>query len=171
MRRKRTAFFLASLLVIVGVVVTLENFLVINGISFHWPVFLLITGCGFVMLFFHGNKTDLVKLWLGTFVFILGIFFYYLNFAEWAGLSSLWPVFLGIVGLSFLSIGVISKTKIYNYFALSFIALFIIFTLVFSISYRLWPLSFVVFGISLFFLDYWQNKTLIRRKNESGKQT
>ncbi|MCJ7579713.1 MAG: hypothetical protein MUP98_04160, partial [Candidatus Aminicenantes bacterium] len=128
-------------------------------------------GCGFVMLFFHGNKTDMVKLWLGTFVFILGIFFYYLNFAEWAGLSSLWPVFLGIVGLSFLSIGVISKTKIYNYFALSFIALFIIFTLVFSISFRLWPLSFVVFGISLFFLDYWQNKTLIRRKNESGKQT
>jgi hypothetical protein len=77
MHRKKTAVFLASLLVIVGLLVTLENFQIIKGISYHWPIFLLITGCGFVLLFLQGHKTDLAKLWLGTFIFILGIFFYY----------------------------------------------------------------------------------------------
>ena len=78
-------------------------------------------------------------------------------------------LFLGIVGLSFLSIGVLSRQRIYNYFAVSFIALFIVFTLVFSISYRLWPLSFVVFGISLFILDYLQIKKILRNKNDARK--
>jgi len=157
---KRTVFFLASLLFIIGVLVTLENIRVIRGFSHHWPVFLLIAGCGFVMLFFKEYKTDQVKLWLGSFIFTLGIFFYYLNFTTWANLATLWPLFLGAVGLSFLCIGISSRTRIYNYFAISFIALCITLTLVFTISPKLWPLSFVVFGISLFILDYLQNKNL-----------
>jgi hypothetical protein len=163
---KRTVFFLASLLVSVGVLVTLENIKVIKGVSQHWPVFLLIAGCGFVLLFFQEYKTDLVKLWLGTFIFILGIFFYYLNFTTWANLARLWPLFLGAVGLSFLCIGIFSRSKMYNYFAISFITLFITLTLVFTISPRLWPLSFVVFGISLFILDH-QLKKNLGGKNES----
>jgi len=167
MHRKRTVFFLAFLLVTVGLLVTLENFQIVKGIARHWPVFLLITGFGFVLLFFQENRSDFVKLWLGTFVFFLGFFFYYLNFSSWAGLSSLWPIFLGIVGLSFLSIRIFSKTRIYTYFAVFFIALFIILMLVFSISSKLWPLSFVVFGISLFVLDHLQK--IMRSRHESNK--
>lgn len=164
---KKTIFFLASLLVAVGVLVTLENLQVVSGVSQHWPVFLLIAGFGFVLLFFQEYKTDLVKLWLGSFILTLSIFFYYLNFTTWANLATLWPLFLGAVGLGFLCVGFFSRSRVYYYFAVSFIALFITLTLVFSISPRLWPLSFVVFGISLFILDYLKKKGL-GRENESA---
>ena len=158
---KRTVVFLAALLIIAGTVVTLENFSIIRGISSHWPVLLLIIGCGFVMLFFQRNKVDPVLLWLGSFLVILSIFFYYLNYTSWAQLASLWPVFLGIVGLSFLSIGIFIRNRIFAYFACGFIALFIIFFLVFSVSKKLWPMSLVVFGISLLILEYLHKKMKI----------
>jgi hypothetical protein len=153
MQRKRTVFFLATLLILAGALVTLENFAVIRGVSFHWPVLLLIVGCGFVLLFFQTEKVDLVLLWLGTFLVILAIFFYYLNWTSWSKLSSLWPFFLGIVGLSFLSVAIFIRKLLFAYFASAFIALFIIFSLVFSVSTKLWPMSFVVFGMSLLILE------------------
>lgn len=161
MQKKRTIIFLATIFIIVGSLIMLENFHVIRGISIHWPVFLLITGCGFLLLFFQRDHIDQVLLWLGSFIFILGIFFYYLNYTSWDKLASLWPFFLGIIGFSFLSVGIFTRKKIYAYFAISFIALFIIFTLVFSVSIKLWPISFVVFGICLIILDYLYKKNKI----------
>jgi len=161
MQKKRTIIFLATIFIIVGSLIILENFLVIRGISIHWPVFLLITGGGFVLLFFQRENNDQVLLWLGSFIFILGLFFYYLNFTSWSKLSTLWPFFLGIIGFSFLSVGMFTREKIFAYFAISFIALFIIFTLVFSVSKKLWPISFIVFGICLIILDYLYKKNKI----------
>lgn len=156
MQRKRTATSLASLLVITGALITLENFSVIQGVSWHWPLLLLILGAGFVLLFFQRDRLDPVLLWLGTFIFVLGVLFYYLNGTSWSQLASLWPVFLGIVGLSFLSVAVLTRRYLFAYFASGFIALFIIFTLIFNISRKLWPMSFVVFGIGLLILDHQQ---------------
>jgi hypothetical protein len=153
MERKRTIIFSATILIIVGSLILLENFQIIRGISIHWPIFLLITGGGFVLLFFQRDHVDQVLLWLGSFIFILGVFFYYLNFTSWDRLSSLWPFFLGIIGFSFLSVGMFTRKKIFAYFAIFFIALFIVFTLVYSVSIKLWPISFVVFGICLLILD------------------
>ncbi len=158
MQKKGTVIFLATLLIIGGTLITLENFSVISGVSFHWPVLLLIVGCGFVLLFFQRDKVDPVLLWLGSFLVILAIFFYYLNCTSWSKLSSLWPFFLGIVGLSFLSVGIFTRKLMFAYFASAFIALFIIFSLVFSVSTKFWPMSFVVFGISLLILEYLHKK-------------
>ena len=158
MERKKTAYILSFFLIVTGILITLENFHLIRNVSHHWPFMLLIMGLGFITLFLNRNKSDIVLLWLGTFQFFLGIFFYYLNATSWKELISLWPVFLGIIGLSFLSVVVFTGRMLYVYFASAFIALFIIFTLVFSISPKLWPLSFVVFGISLLIIDYLQRK-------------
>lgn len=154
MRRKRTAIFFALMLVIGGILVTLENFGLIRGISIHWPILLTITGSGFIMLYFERYKNDYVLMWIGTFIFLLSLFFYYLNATSWTSLSKLWPVFLGIVGFSFLSISITSRKILFAYFASVFIALFIIFTLVFAISVKLWPMSLAVFGLSLIIIEY-----------------
>ena len=161
MQRKKTIISLAIMFIFVGLLTTLENFQIIGGISIHWPVFLLITGCGFMLLFFQRNKGDTVLLWLGSFIFIIGIFFYYLNFTSWSQLSLLWPFFLGIIGLSFLSVSIFSRKLIFAYFSISFISLFIIFTIVFTVSKKLWPMSLVIFGISLLILDYLYRKMKI----------
>lgn len=159
MRQKRTLYFLAVLLIVVGVLLTLENLVIIQGISKHWPLFLIILGSGFIMLFFHKDRIDEVLVWLGTFILLLGGFFYYLNYTSWNLLATLWPVFLGLVGLSFLSIGVMKGKKLFVYLAVAFIAFFLIFTMVFAISTSLWPISFVVFGISLLIIEYLNKKT------------
>jgi hypothetical protein len=153
MPRKRTQNVLAMLLIIGGSLITMENYSIIQGVTFHWPLLLLIFGFGFVMLFFERKRSDPVLIWLGTFQITLSILFYFLNATTWKNLVSLWPVFLGIVGVSFLAVAIFWRKMLFIYFAGSFLALFIIFTLVFSISSRLWPLSFVVFGLSLLIID------------------
>jgi len=164
MKNKQTTFFLAALFIIIGTVITLENFEIIKGLSNHWPVFLLIIGSGFIMLFLQKNKTDLVLLWLGSFISMHGVFFYYLNFTSWNVLSTLWPIFLGIVGMCFLSIWFFSRIPLYAYFAISFTSLFLALSLVFSISPKLWSMTLVIVGFSLLILDYF-NKRKIRMSN------
>ena len=158
MPRPRTAQFLSPLLILIGVLVTLENFQLIGAVSAHWPLLLIILGTGFLMLFFQRQRSDAVLLWLGSFLTILAAFCYYLNFTSWARLARLWPIFLGIVGLSFLVLGLNTRRPLYLYFAGAFIALFVILMLVFTVSTRLWPMSFVVFGLSLLVLEYSLNK-------------
>jgi hypothetical protein len=154
MQARKTLSFTAIIMIVVGVVLTMENLHVVSGFSIHWPVFLIVTGCGFLLVFSRKNRTDEVLLWLGTFIVSLGIFFYYLNFTSWHSLGHLWPVFLGLLGISFLSIGIVQNKLIFNVFAVAFIGLFFVFTLVFTISMQLWPMIFVVFGISLLILEY-----------------
>ena len=159
MGHKKTAVFIAPLLIFAGLMLTLENFQILHGVSCHWPVLLLILGCGFCLLFFQHQQKDVVMLWLGSFITFLGVFFYYLNFTTWADLSWLWPVFLGIVGMAFLAVGIAKRSSLYIYFAAVFILLFVILTLVFSVSTRLWPMSFVVFGAGLWMLEYLHHRT------------
>jgi hypothetical protein len=153
MQKKRTQTVLAMLLIIGGSLITMENYSIVNGVTFHWPLLLLIFGVGFLLLFFERKRNDPVLIWLGSFQITLSFLFYYLNATSWKNLVSLWPVFLGIVGISFLAVAIFWRKMLYIYFAGSFLALFIIFTLVFSISSKLWPLSFVVFGLSLLIID------------------
>lgn len=153
MQQKATLTYLAGLFVFAGAVITLENFGVLRGVSLHWPILLSLLGAGFVMLFFQRQRNDPVLLWLGTFLLALSVFFYYLNLTAWSRLAKQWPGFLGVTGVSFLSIAIALRNPLYAALSLIFLGLFVILGLVFSVSTQLWPLSFVVFGLSLLALD------------------
>lgn len=154
MKNRSGTVFLAVILIIAGIVITLENFRFLNGISRHWPALMLIVGLGFILLFFQKQRQDQVLIWLGTFIGLLGLFFYYLNFTTWKSLSHDWPVFLLVVGISFIPVAAIKKKMIYVLSSLSFITLFLVFFLVFTVSSKLWPLSFLFLGIDLLIIDY-----------------
>jgi len=154
MKNRSGTAFLSVILIIAGIVVTLENFSFLNGISRHWPALMLILGTGFSLLFFQKQRKDQVLIWLGTFTGSLGLFFYYLNFTSWKSLSQDWPVFLLIVGISFIPVAAFKKKMIYVLSSLSFITLFLIFFLVFTVSAKLWPLSFLFLGVDLLIIEY-----------------
>ncbi|MEE9526016.1 MAG: hypothetical protein V3V78_05415 [Candidatus Woesearchaeota archaeon] len=156
MKQKRTLSVLAVILILIGLVITLENFNVIDGLSSHWPIFLLILGTGFSLLF--TQKKDPVMMWLGSLFVFLGLFFYYLNYNSWYSLAVLWPVFLGIIGISFILSGLFTQNKILGFIGSSLVGLFLAFYLVFTISLKLWPMSLVVFGLSLLIIDYFNKK-------------
>lgn len=158
MEHKRTLLFLAVILMAVGAILTLENLGLVTGVSRHWPIFLLILGTGFLLLFQNRSGADAVLLWLGIFIGLLGGFFYFLNFTRWSLLGRLWPVFLGLVGLSFSGVALVRRSRLFLAFAIIFIGLFLIFTLVFAVSLKLWPLSLFVFGAALLILDIIQRK-------------
>jgi len=158
MPRVRTLTFLAVILMTVGVLLTLENMGLVSGVSKHWPLFLLILGIGFLLLFQNRSGADAVLLWLGIFIGLLGVFFYFLNFTTWRLLGRLWPVFLGLSGLGFLGVALVRRSRLFLTFAVIFIGLFLTFTLVFVVSLKLWPLSLFVFGAALLILEIIQRK-------------
>jgi TRAP-type C4-dicarboxylate transport system permease small subunit len=158
MKQKKSLIFLSALLIITGIDLTLENFHIISGISRLWPILVLILGAGFLLLFFERGKRDPVLAWLGTFQTLIAVLFLYLNYATWTLMRSLWPFFLGITGVSFLSAYFTDRNSVYMYMAIALIMLFLAFYLVFSISLLLWPLSLVVFGISLLVVNYYNSR-------------
>ena len=158
MKPRSSTVFLALILIVAGIVVTLENFHFLIGISRHWPVLLIFLGTGFCILYFQRNKQDQTIIWLGTFLTAIGIFFYYLNFTTWRNLAKEWPVFLLIAGISFIPVVNFRRKMIYVLSSLSFITLFLIFFLVFNVSTKLWPLSFLFMGVDLLIIEY-VNKT------------
>lgn len=158
MQQTKTLLFLAVILMAVGALLTLENLGLVGGVSRHWPIFLLLLGAGFLLLYRSRQSGDAVLLWLGTFILSNGAFFYYLNYTSWRLLGRLWPVFLGLVGLSFLAVGLERRRLLFQVFSVVFVGLFLVFTMVFAVSLKLWPVSFMVFGAALLVMEYVRRK-------------
>lgn len=164
MKTRTSLTAMSALFIVTGAVLTLENFKIVSGISLHWPLIILITGLGFMLLYFQSERRDAALIWISTFLLQVGLFFYYLNFTSWADIARLWPVFLGIVGACFLVTTVATKNKVFLYISIFFVAVFGALWLVFSVSLKLWPLSMVVFGLSLLSINLYANKELYRQK-------
>jgi hypothetical protein len=155
MRRIRSILILALVFILAGAVLTLENMKIISGVSRLWPVFPLIVGSGFCILFFDRKARDLALLYLGSLLCQVSIFFFILNYTSWSMLSKLWPVFLGIAGLSFMAIYLSGRIRIFSILGISLVLLAAVFYLVFGVSHNLWPLSFVAFGGSLMVVNHY----------------
>jgi hypothetical protein len=155
MRRVRSVFVLAVVLIIAGIVLTLENVGIVSGASRLWPLFPLIVGTGFLTLFSDRGRRDLALLFLGIVLVLSALFFFYLNFTTWRMTATLWPVFLGIAGTGFLGMFMSSRERLFLYLGSSLIVLAIVFYLVFGVSLQLWPLSLVAFGASLLVVNHY----------------
>jgi uncharacterized membrane protein len=164
MKPKRSLTALAALFICTGAVLTLENYRLVAGISAHWPLFLILVGSGFVLLYFKERRRDAALIWLGSFCVPIGVFFYFLNFTSWEHMAHLWPLFLGITGLSFLITTIATKSRIFLYLSFLFVTLFCALWLVFTVSIKLWPMSLVVFGLSLLSINLFANKETLQQK-------
>jgi len=155
MRRVRSIFILALIFILAGAVLTLENMRVLSGVSRLWPVFPLVVGAGFCILFVERKARDFALLYLGSALCQVSVFFFYLNYSSWSTLGTLWPVFLGIAGLSFLAVYFNSRIRLFSILGVSLGLLAAVFYLVFGVSHNLWPLSFVAFGGSLLAVNHY----------------
>ncbi|MBD3316172.1 MAG: hypothetical protein GF344_10320 [Chitinivibrionales bacterium] len=150
---------LAILFIVSGTILTLENVGLITGVSALWPFLVIITGSGFLMLFFEHGRNDLSMIWMGTFLVLVGLFFQYLSFSSWRHIVRLWPFFLGIIGFSFLTVSLMSTVRLFRYLAVLFLALFLALTIVFTVSLVLWPVSLIIFGFSLLSIGHFDTDT------------
>ncbi len=141
---------LASLCIIVGFLLILENYGYVSGMYKLWPVFPLVIGIGLYLVYRDRGRTDPVILAIGVYIIQFSILAFYATYTSWSSMEYLWPLYIGFLGVSILSI-YISNNKSIIFFHLSFflIGLCVVFFLVFSISARLWPISLILLGISI----------------------
>ena len=141
---------LALLCIAIGGLLILENYGYIRGVYNLWPVFPLILGIGFYMLYRDRGKKDLLLLAIGIYLIQFSVLAFYENYTSWSNMIYLWPFFVGFLGVSFLSIYVSTgKGIIFFHLAVLLIGLCVVFFLIFSVDYRLWPISLILFGISI----------------------
>ncbi|MFC1851081.1 hypothetical protein ACFL27_12880 [candidate division CSSED10-310 bacterium] len=141
---------LAFTCILVGILLILENYSLILGISKWWPIFPLLIGIGMGHLFVVRGLGDLVMIGMATYLVSVSIFFFYLNIVGWLRLKELWPVFIGLLGLSFLSVVAFGGgRRIYYFLSFFLIVLSIFFFVIFTVDTRLWPLSLILFGLSI----------------------
>jgi hypothetical protein len=158
MRTTRSVLILAIVFILAGTVLTLENTGIISGFSRLWPLFLLITGAGFMILFSERKKVDLALLFVGTVLTLMGVFFLYLNFTSWSETATHWPVFLAIGGGGFGAVYAACRIRLFLFLALGLVLIAGVFYLVFMVSKMLWPLSLVAFGVSLLLVNHFYLK-------------
>lgn len=159
MSKHPTTRVLAVLTILTGLILLSESYGYLSGIYRIWPVFPLILGTGFILLFLRRNRFDTTLVAIGTYLVCASILFFYLNFTDWVRLADLWPLFIGFLGLSFLAPIIWgSKRGIYIPIALFLIFLCGVFLLVFSVDTRLWPVSLVLFGICLLLIGRFERE-------------
>ena len=152
---------LSFILISMGFLLLLENYGLIKKISNFWPVFPFLVGLGLFILYKNMRRKDIGLVLLGSLLILLSVFFVYLNFTSWAKLSRLWPIFICILGVSFLFCYYFNRIKIYLYVGLFSTLLGSIFVFIFSISVLLWPLSLIIIGIFIYLISSFQAKEKI----------
>jgi len=150
MQTRPTTSILAILCIISGSILLFESYGYFKGIYLFWPVFPLIMGIGFFLLFFRKNRQDSALLGIGAYLVLVSMLFFFLNFTSWSILANIWPLFIGFLGLSFLA-PIIWARERGVFIPIAFFLLFLCgaFLLVFTIDTRLWPISLVLLGICL----------------------
>jgi len=149
---------LAVLSIAAGAILTLDNFGVTSGAWRLWPIFPLFLGAGGILFFGvqrtavaagrHRRKTNPIPLGIGTYLVMVSLFFLYLNYTRWGVLSRAWPAFIGFFGLSVIVVSVFSEKKRWFVASGLFLTLLsICFFMIFTLDARLWPVSFILFGI------------------------
>jgi len=153
METRPTTWILSILLILSGVILLLESYGIVEGISRLWPVFPCILGIGFILLFAR-KRSDITLLIIGTFLVWVSLLFFFLNFTAWRLLADLWPLFVLFLGFSFLApVLWVGKRGVFVPLAIILIILGAAFLLVFTIDPRLWPATLVLFGISLLIIN------------------
>ncbi|HOX40784.1 MAG TPA: hypothetical protein PK263_01155 [bacterium] len=140
------------ILIILGILFLLPRL----GVDFGklWPTFILAPGLAFWAFYLvSGRKEKNAGILIpGTITTLIAVFFYYLSATSWEKLSTLWPLFPLIVGISFYVFylasgrkekGILVPANILSLIGVLFLALN-------SISYNLWPLILIIVGV--FFL-------------------
>lgn len=158
MDKSRYSVF-ASLCIIIGVLLILENYGYINGVYNLWPIFPFVFGTGLYLVYVDRGKKDAVALGMGVYLIQFSILAFYANYTSWSSMTHLWPFFVGFLGVSFLSVYLSTgKGIIFFHLSIFLIGLCVVFFLIFSVDYRLWPISLVLFGISILLIKEF-NKT------------
>lgn len=143
----------AILAMLVGALLLAENFGVIGHVGQGWPLTLTLAGTALVVAGVGRGRYGQGFIGTGVYLVLTSFLFLYLNLTSWSQMGDLWPLFIGFLGVAIFVSGEGHRRQgTLLYLSLALVILSLIFFLVFTVEARLWPVSLLAFGISLFFL-------------------
>ena len=92
MEHRKSQLTWGIFLILLGVVFLLGNISRV-GMDTLWPIFPLAVGLMFFIGYFHDRK-NYGLLMPGSILVVVGLLFFYCNFAGWWRMETLWPVFI-----------------------------------------------------------------------------
>lgn len=149
---------LALFCIISGILLLGENYGILPAVHNLWPVASGALGIGFLLLF-RKRKFESLLVGIGTYLLCFSVLALVCNFTSWRILKHTWPLFIAFLGISLICIFfVATRSFIYLLLGGGLIMLAIFFFFVFSVDPDLWPLSLILFGISVILLNYFRIK-------------
>ena len=104
---------LAILMIIIGLLFATDYILHLSFVYKLWPVIIAILGCGFVGIYLKRKPRGIIVLAAGEYLICFSLMAMYCNFSSWRNLASLWPLFIGFLGLILLTIFFLVKKNGY----------------------------------------------------------
>jgi hypothetical protein len=142
------------LLAVIGVALAIDTILNLSVLYKLWPLLLTMLGAGFVGIYVRRARHESIYIGIGVYLIGFSILALYCSFTSWAALASLWPVFIGLLGLSFCFGHFFGRPRPSILLAgLLLISLAAVFFFIFTLSHRLWWTVFVLAGISFLIFD------------------
>lgn len=144
---------LAGLLILAGAVLLGGNLGWAASLARLWPVFVLLAGGALIVAGLRRGPLGGGPVGAGTFLVLTAVLFQYLSLVGWEQMEACWPLFVGFLGASIFASGVGGRLRGPVLFLSAVLVLLsLVFFLVFTIDPALWPLSLVLFGLSLLLL-------------------
>lgn len=145
-----TATRLALLLIVIGALLAIDAYMDIHVIPRLWPLLILLLGTGLIAIFARGNARVPMFLAAGVYLSCFSFLALYCNFTSWGELSTLWPLFIGFLGISFLAIACFAERR-YPILLTGFIFVSLGVTFLILLTHGLcdWWVTFVLAGVSI----------------------
>lgn len=145
---------LGIMLAIIGILLAIDS---IAGRSFIyklWPLITTILGIGFIGIYTRRARREALYIGVGTYIVGFSGLALYCSLTTWAALATLWPVFICLMGTSFL-FGYFfgNRRPVHLLTGLLFISLAVLFYSVFGQNHKLWWIVFICAGISFLVFD------------------
>ena len=149
---KATYQRIAILLFIVGGLFAVDTFLQLSFIYKLWPLLMTILGIGFIGIYSKQKVSGMLYWAVGEYFLCFSVLALYCNLTSWRNMARLWPLFIGFLGVVFVTGFFIERQRrFFLLIGLLFISLSICLLLVFSIGTQYWWSIFILVGISILF--------------------
>ena len=138
------------ILVIIGLLLAVDSILKLSLIYKLWPVLITVVGVGFIGIFRQRARKEPLYLSVGIYFIGFSILALYCNFSSWTTLSTLWPLFIAILGIALIGSFIFCRRqRIQLLLGLLLLSLCTVFFFVFTLDSRLWWTGFILGGISI----------------------
>ena len=145
---------LGLLLTAVGVILAIDTLTSLSFLYKFWPLLVALLGGGFIGIYLRRGRREAIYVGIGTFLLGASALTLYCSLTSWAVLAALWPLFIGLLGISFLSGYVFgSRTPVLLLAGLVLLSVAAVFVLVFAVDPGLWWTVFLLAGVSFVIFD------------------